>query len=152
MHRSKTCFKCGEVKLLDLFYKHSEMADGHLNKCIDCTKADVLLHRLANIEKIRFYDRARSKAKERRLQASKILKRWRQSDKRISAAHSAVARALRSGVLEKLGCEVCGNPESHAHHDDYNKPLFIKWLCAAHHKERHKWLANNGINPYDQPE
>jgi hypothetical protein len=40
MH-SKKCFKCGEVKSIDLFYKHNQMLDGHLNKCIDCTKIDV---------------------------------------------------------------------------------------------------------------
>ena len=151
MHRSKACFKCLETLPLTAFYKHAHMADGRLNKCIECTKKDVQLHRLKNIEKIRFYDRARAKNKERRLQASAILKRWRQSDKRIGVAHNAVARALKNGQLEKKGCEVCGNEKSHAHHDDYNKPLSIKWLCAAHHKARHLELAKNGINPYDQP-
>ena len=36
----KKCFKCRETKELDKFYKHKGMADGHLNKCIDCTKKD----------------------------------------------------------------------------------------------------------------
>lgn len=36
----KKCFKCGEVKELDKFYKHKRMKDGHLNKCIECTKKD----------------------------------------------------------------------------------------------------------------
>lgn len=37
----KKCFKCDTEKSLDEFYKHKGMADGRLNKCKDCTRADV---------------------------------------------------------------------------------------------------------------
>lgn len=51
----KRCFKCGEVKGLSGFYKHSKMADGTLNKCKECTKKDSK----ANLERVgSLYDRS----------------------------------------------------------------------------------------------
>jgi hypothetical protein len=36
----KQCFKCKKVKILDMFYKHPDMPDGHVNKCKECNKID----------------------------------------------------------------------------------------------------------------
>lgn len=38
-------------------------------------------------------------------------------------------------------CEICGE-KAEAHHDDYNKPLEVRWLCFKHHREWHKTHEN----------
>jgi hypothetical protein len=40
---------------------------------------------------------------------------------------------LRKGHIARAPCQVCGDPETEAHHDDYSKPLEVIWLCKTHH-------------------
>lgn len=61
-------------------------------------------------------------------------------------AHNMVNNAIRDKKLFKQPCEICRREPVHAHHDDYRKPLNIRWLCVYHHNEWHK---ENGeaLNP-----
>ena len=52
-------------------------------------------------------------------------------------ARRLVYWAVRRGNLQRQPCEVCGAPEVHAHHEDYSKPLEVRWLCSAHHLAAH---------------
>lgn len=135
----KSCFKCSESKPLSEFYKHKAMRDGHLNKCKTCTKNDVSIHRSDNLEKIREYDRVRGCRQD-----AGYLATWRRDNPRKYAAHQAIYAATRSGKLKPLACELCGDTDTHAHHDDYAFPLTVRWLCAAHH---HQWHAKHGEAP-----
>ena len=46
-------------------------------------------------------------------------------------AHRLVARAVRRGeLIRPATCSKCGDGgRIHAHHDDYSKPLDVRWLC-----------------------
>ena len=140
MIRSKECFKCKTVKPLEEFYKHFGMADGHVNKCKGCNKNDVTNNRNKNIEKYRAYDRERGLNPARIKATTEITRAWREEDKRRGKAHSAVGKAIRSGDLVRQPCIRCGAEKSVAHHEDYDKPLEVMWLCQPCHKQRHKEL------------
>lgn len=63
--------------------------------------------------------------------------RRRKMDRTKDNAREAVARAIRAGRITRDACETCGSPDTEAHHDDYAKPLSVRWLCRKHHRELH---------------
>jgi hypothetical protein len=140
----KVCFKCGLRKSLFEFYKHKKMTDGHLGKCIVCTKEDVLEHRVANIDKIREYDRNRGKLPHRKKLSTEITKKIREDLPHVYKAHTTLNNAIRDGKITKpLVCSICKKEKHlHGHHDDYSKPLDVEWMCAVCHKAFHRDLDN----------
>lgn len=56
-------------------------------------------------------------------------------------AREAVSRAVRAGKLLRAPCEECSAEKAHAHHEDYDKPLEVRWLCPKCHKRRDKELG-----------
>ena len=136
----KKCIKCHHAFGLDKFYKHKQMADGHLNKCKECCKKDAIKNRLKNIEYYREYDRERGNR-----QGYKYVKEYRKKYPAKYKAHRVVSNAVRDKKLFRMPCEICGSESAHAHHDDYLKPLNVRWLCPVHHYEWHK-LNGDGLN------
>jgi hypothetical protein len=53
-------------------------------------------------------------------------------------ARKRLVEAIKNGKLKRENCSICNSPNSHAHHDDYTKPLEVKWFCPLHHSEYHK--------------
>jgi hypothetical protein len=147
----KTCFKCGKEASIESFYRHSRMADGHLGKCKECTKADARAHRARRLAYYRAYDRMRSMTPKRvearaayqltpsgKASMAKAKINWiaRNPDKR--RAHYTLNGAVRDGCVQKMPCADCGSDFSQAHHEDYSKPLEVTWLCAKCHAGLHK--------------
>lgn len=79
-----------------------------------------------------------------RVKADKsAIAKWKRAVRKITEEY------IRTGVLKKGPCEICGTEESiEAHHDDYNKPMEIRSLCRTHHLEYHVNERKNlrGIN------
>ena len=131
----KQCFRCGARKPLSEFHRHPRMADGHLGKCKTCACRDVQLNRKKKLARYAAYERIRSLRPERKVQMLKYQRQRRMRNPEKTKTRTATAWAIKTGRLQRLPCEVCGNPKSQAHHEDYSKPLQIRWLCFKHHRE-----------------
>lgn len=69
-------------------------------------------------------------------------------------AHNLVHRAVVAGLIvrpercENPTCRSDGGPNKHAaieaHHDDYNRPFDVRWLCKSCHT---KWHAKHRAVP-----
>lgn len=58
-------------------------------------------------------------------------------------ARAALRHQVRIGKIKRGVCEVCGSINTNAHHDDYSKPLKIRWFCHKHHMEHHKLRSDS---------
>lgn len=133
----KTCFKCKTDLPLEAFHRHSQMKDGHLNKCKACVCAYARQRRQEN-PKVQAYDRERGNR-----QSPEYLREYRQRYPNKYKAHTQVNNLVRLGKLCNPGvCSECSSDfHIEAHHDDYSQPLQIRWLCSRCHKQ---WHAEHG--------
>ena len=146
----KTCFKCGKEKFLSDFYKHPQMGDGHLNKCIECAKKDVA-ERISKKEKdLEWLAGERERCRKKQIRYRKLglarqssrdaVERWRVQNRIKVNAELAARRAVKSGKIKvKEACEDCSaTGPLQKHHEDYSKPLVVVFLCTKCHGIRHR--------------
>jgi len=131
------------------------MFDGYLNKCKECNKKDVKENRDKNLDYYREYDAnrfqndPRVKTRMERYQQSEEGKtagnrakiKWSENNLVKRSASQIIGRAVRDGKITKpRNCENCGivHDRIHGHHDDYNYPMTVRWLCPKCHTAWHK--------------
>jgi hypothetical protein len=114
------------------------MADGHLGKCKECTKADVSQHyrrtRPARVQ----YEHERQKTARRRAMKREYVRRHRERNPDKAKARQTLGNAVRDGrIVRPKKCTLCHVPSRvEAHHEDYAKPLDVVWCCRKCHRER----------------
>lgn len=115
------------------------MADKHLNKCKLCCRKQEQERRLNTPNYRQEYEQKRwQENEERRRLVKDYRQRLRKNSPEKDRAWATVGRALKSGKLKREPCLYCGSITVEAHHEDYNKPLNVIWVChACHLREFH---------------
>ena len=146
MGRPRTC-DCGECRKC----RHRDyMRRWYLRKSPEERRAIV---EARDPERVRANDRARyyrDQVKRRAAAAvweqknpekvQEAKRRWRERNRDKTRAQAKARRAYLRGDLVRQACEICGTEDTHMHHDDYSKPLDVRWLCPTHHGEIHRKL------------
>lgn len=61
-------------------------------------------------------------------------------------ARQKVKDAIKCGKLIRGNCEKCGSLKACAHHEDYSKPLDVRWFCHKCHAKEHKVIRDSALN------
>lgn len=139
----KICSSCAVRKpVADFAMRNRSVRRGQCRECWN------LRHRSPEKRSIRNAANARNRTSDA----------WRGRERKHSAkryskfpeqakAKQMVRRAIQTGALVRpAACEICGlspKPQRdgkssiHGHHDDYSKPLVVRWLCHACHIKVH---------------
>lgn len=103
-----------------------------------------------NKEKLKQYQKSKKykdRHKERHIERMLKDELYR---KRVNAR--ILARSyVNSGRLVRKPCVVCGETKAQGHHEDYDKPLEVMWLCRKHHFNLHKGELLATDYPVDKP-
>lgn len=145
--KTKVCNRCGKRKTRTKFYPRKSCRNGLTEYCKPCTSLRVK-ERNATAERravVRAYNirtRERRSERNRAWRAANIAKLHLKAKAKRSEhpeqwrAHHRVRVALRNGILKRPNtCSVCaGAGRIEAHHDDYDRPLDVRWLCQSCHR------------------
>lgn len=147
METKKECIICGEDKVLSAYYKHKQMADGHLGKCKDCCKNQSKERE----EKLRKDPAWVEKEKERGREKYYRLNYKEKHKPTVEQKKSAMKRykekypekQLAKNKTQRMSPKTKGN---HLHHWSYNKEHWkdIIELTIEEHNIAHRHMI------YDQ--
>ena len=143
----KKCFKCGIIKPLDNFYKHSAMKDGRVNKCILCNKSDVSDNYIKNKDNPEYIERERERGREKYYRLS-YLEKYKEKHKDKNYSNTKLNRArfpekayCRTLVFRSKINRLIDN--SQFHHWSYNKKnaLDVIELSIKDHNKAHRFIV-----------
>ncbi len=137
MKQVKQCFKCGEIKELNDFYKHTEMADGYLNKCKICAKKDVNERYLIKSNDLEFVEKERKRGRlkyHRLYEGTGKASNQRDINYKILYPEKAKAKNSCTSIKSQNGLE--------KHHWSYNEEHYkdVIFLPKKEHMKAHRFI------------
>lgn len=102
-------------------------------------------YRQKNLKKLRAYNREYNKKWRKENGYHNEINSQKRYPEKVKA-RSIINNLIYTGKLIRGNCAICDKPKGQAHHEDYNQPLKIIWLCPVHHREADDKLKNKEKN------
>jgi len=135
----RICTKCGSNLPNSGFYVQKVNGKKKLkSECKSCSGEMSATHFYKNNKKILKRQSLRVKTEKYRKMVCESARRYDNKHPSRYLAKLEVNKAIKRGDIRSLPCEKCGEEKTEAHHDDYSKPLNIRWLCRICHKKLHR--------------
>ena len=79
---------------------------------------------------------------------------WQDRHPKAKKASYILNYAVKTGKIKRLPCEVeaCKNKKTQGHHNNYDEPLKVIWLCHKHHKWVHANFTLEELKTIIEPE
>lgn len=123
---SKQCTKCGHLKPMTSFYKHTR--GGYRTVCKACTCRRMRAHRLT----------PRGRAVETRAAAKRCRAPYNRTAPKRKATNRICDAVARGKIARPKVCSRCKREgPTEGHHADYSQPMKVEWLCRACHSKEH---------------
>lgn len=152
----KRCNLCARVRPINMFGTERLARDHHRCECRECGRALAKTYYQEHAKqlcahKATFYREHRqqelARAREYRVAHPEKRRTWQQRYRLLHQqrckAWELVKNSIEKNVLQRPSeCVQCKKrciPE--AHHEDYSRPLQLKWLCRACHRKLHRKYA-----------
>lgn len=145
----KKCCDCHEWLSVDNFDTYNKNGKTYYqSKCKPCrkiynTSKEVReknkIQQEKNKEKYKETAKRYNQSKRGREVRRKASKKYWDANSKKNSARKKVRTALRNGSMVRPNkCSMCGKQcKPEAHHEDYNKPLDIIWVCKSCHTNIH---------------
>ena len=128
---TKTCSKCQKTKPTTEFYAAKSTKDKLAQQCKACAKAYCKAYESG-------FGNHRLALKYKRKRAADSLARANANPEKVKARSELHAAMKRGEVVKPTRCCECGKQKKlDGHHDDYTKPLEVRWFCRSCHVKYH---------------
>ncbi len=139
---TRRCSKCSGIKEISLFRKDGKIKGGKVFKHFWCRECESIEKKKWKLEHPDSYKISYQRNHRNRIKSASI---YRKNNPEKMKAYNYLNNRIINGSIQKKPCEICGSIKSEAHHDDYSKPLDVRWLCPSHHKKLHIKMKEAGV-------